>query len=63
MTTNRPPVTEFIGRQQELSVLTVALDDAMQGQGRVAMIAGEPGIGKPRITQELTAVAQGRAGR
>lgn len=31
----------FVGRQREMAELTAALDDAMAGQGRLVMVAGE----------------------
>ena len=43
----------FIGRQQEMSTLIATLDEALAGRGQVAMLAGEPGIGKTRLAQEL----------
>ncbi|MCH7621130.1 MAG: AAA family ATPase [Chloroflexi bacterium] len=43
----------FVGRQREMAELRGALDDAMAGQGRSVMLAGEPGIGKTRTAQEL----------
>ena len=36
-----------------MAVLREALDDAMSGHGRFVMLAGEPGIGKTRLAQEL----------
>ena len=48
----------FVGRHQEMAQLHTALDDAMAGHGRMVMLAGEPGIGKTRIAQELTSRAQ-----
>jgi ATP/maltotriose-dependent transcriptional regulator MalT len=50
----------FVGRQQEMVQLKAALDEALAGQGRVAMIAGEPGIGKTRTAQQLAAYAEER---
>lgn len=44
----------FVGRQQELVQLRAALDDTLSGRGQVVMLAGEPGIGKTRLAQELT---------
>ena len=44
----------FIGRLRELEALGTALDQAIAGQGRIVMLAGEPGIGKTRTAQELT---------
>jgi len=38
--------------------LMAALEDALSSQGRVVMLAGEPGIGKTRTSQELTIYAE-----
>ncbi len=51
---------DFIGRQQEMTQLRAALDDVLSGQGRLVMLAGEPGIGKTRLAQELAAHAADR---
>ena len=40
--------------------MTAALDDALADRGQIVMLAGEPGIGKTRLTQELTHYAQDR---
>ena len=48
----------FVGRQREMAELRAALDDAMSGRGRLVMLAGEPGIGKTRIAQELASHAE-----
>ncbi|HIB12956.1 MAG TPA: ATP-binding protein, partial [Dehalococcoidia bacterium] len=48
----------FVGRQQEMAALEAALHDALSGQGRLVMLAGEPGIGKTRTAQELAAYAK-----
>ncbi len=53
----------FIGRHQELDQLQAALDEALSGRGQVVMLAGEPGIGKTRIAQELAGVADRRGAR
>lgn len=50
----------FVGRQREMAELRSALRDAGAGQGRLVMLAGEPGIGKTRTSQELAAYAQAR---
>ena len=50
----------FVGRQREMAELRAALDDAMSGQGRLVMMAGEPGIGKTRTAQELAVLAEQR---
>jgi ATP/maltotriose-dependent transcriptional regulator MalT len=47
----------FVGRQRELEALCAALDTACKGHVRLALLAGEPGIGKTRTALELTAQA------
>ncbi len=47
-----------MGRQRELAELRAALDDAIGGHGRLAMLVGEPGIGKTRAAQELASHAE-----
>ena len=41
-----------------METLTAALDDALSGRGRMVMLAGEHGIEKTRLAQELAAYAQ-----
>ena len=41
-----------------MAMLTAALDRALSGQGQVVMLAGEPGIGKTRLAQELVSRAE-----
>lgn len=48
----------FIGRQREMSALKGAVDAATTGDGRIVMLAGEPGIGKTRLAQELSSYAE-----
>src|SRR5262249_24645840 len=43
----------FVGREAELGRLARALDRANAGEGRLAFLVGEPGIGKTRIAREL----------
>ena len=50
----------FVGRQTEMAELTATLDAALTGQGRLIMLAGEPGIGNTRTSQELAALAEER---
>ena len=40
-----------------------ALDDAVAGAGRLVLVAGEPGIGKSRLTEELATLAEARGAR
>jgi len=49
--------TPFVGRAGELAALTADLDAAVGGRGGVALVAGEPGIGKTRLVEELAARA------
>ncbi len=50
----------FVGRQRELAELESAVEAALIGQGRLVMLAGEPGIGKTRTAQELDSYAESR---
>ncbi|MCL4255313.1 MAG: protein kinase, partial [Anaerolineae bacterium] len=44
---------KFVGRETELNTLARALDDAVDGQSALWLIAGESGIGKSRLIEEL----------
>jgi class 3 adenylate cyclase/tetratricopeptide (TPR) repeat protein len=46
--------SRFVGRETELAQLHRALEQARRGQGQVAAIVGEPGVGKSRLVFELT---------
>jgi len=52
--------TPFVGRADELAALTADLDAAVGGHGGVALVAGEPGIGKTRLAEELALRAAAR---
>ncbi len=47
----------FVGREHELGELRTALDGALDGRGGLVLIAGEAGIGKTRLVQELALYA------
>ena len=42
-----------------MAELNALLDDSLSGHGQMAMVAGEPGIGKNRAAGELANYAQG----
>ena len=50
----------FIGRDAELGVLLARLDAVIAGRGGVLLLAGEAGIGKSRLTDELSRRASTR---
>ncbi|MEE9284316.1 MAG: AAA family ATPase, partial [Dehalococcoidia bacterium] len=52
--------TPFVGREAERAELRRLLDQAAKGQGALAMIGGEPGVGKTRLSEELMAEARQR---
>jgi DNA-binding CsgD family transcriptional regulator/tetratricopeptide (TPR) repeat protein len=47
----------LVGRHQELDRLRFLLNQAISGQPAVALVAGEAGVGKTRLTQEVARVA------
>jgi predicted ATPase/DNA-binding SARP family transcriptional activator len=47
------PRGAFVGREAELEELLGGLEDMIAGRGRVFLVAGEPGIGKSRLSDEL----------
>jgi tetratricopeptide (TPR) repeat protein len=48
----------LVGRRRELATLEASFAAARDGNGCVVTVAGEPGIGKTRITEEFTAWAR-----
>ncbi len=50
----------FVGRTEEFGALEAAFDDTQSGRTRLAMVVGEPGIGKTRLVEELGAYASMR---
>lgn len=63
MTINEARDSGFIGRQDEMAVLTAVLDEVLSGIGQMAMLAGEPGIGKTRLAQELANHSESKGAR
>jgi class 3 adenylate cyclase len=47
----------FVGRGAELGRLTERLAEATAGRGALGLVAGEPGIGKTRLAEELAEAA------
>jgi class 3 adenylate cyclase len=50
----------FVNRTTETDLLRARLAGAIRGRGGVVLLAGEPGIGKTRLAEELAAEASGR---
>jgi class 3 adenylate cyclase len=46
-------LTPFVGREDELRLLTNRWERALDGEGQVALIIGEAGIGKSRLLQRF----------
>ncbi len=57
----QPASRQLFGRNRELEILLGALADSEGGRARIVWIGGEPGIGKTRLAEELTAAATERA--
>ncbi len=49
-------LSRFVGRDRELATLTGLLGHVEQGDGQVAGIVGEPGVGKSRLILEMRRV-------
>lgn len=52
---NATPAPPLVGRQGELAALWAQAEGAIAGQTRIALVAGDPGIGKTRLLQALAA--------
>jgi DNA-binding CsgD family transcriptional regulator len=53
----------FVGRETELVQLQAAFERAADGQAELVLVAGEPGIGKTALCEQLITYAVGRGGR
>ncbi len=53
----------FVGREREMETLRAAAIDAMDGIGRLVLVAGEPGIGKTTLAEQGAAYARRRGMR
>jgi class 3 adenylate cyclase/tetratricopeptide (TPR) repeat protein len=56
-------LTAFVERDAERASLRRLVDDALAGHGRLALVAGEPGVGKSRLVAEIGDEAQARGMR
>jgi len=54
-------LSRVVGRKEELEMLLRRWRQAAQGDGRVMLIAGEPGIGKSRLAVALQELLRGEA--
>ncbi|MCH7801603.1 MAG: protein kinase, partial [Chloroflexi bacterium] len=63
--TGRDPryLRTFVGREPELRRLQSTFDDALTGHGAVVMVAGEMGIGKTTLCEQLATYATVRGGQ
>jgi len=50
----RSGATPLVGRDEELDLLLRRWRQAKAGEGRMVLVSGEPGIGKSRLTAELS---------
>ena len=48
-------LTPFVGREEELSLLTRRWERVRAGEGQLVVIVGEPGLGKSRLIEEFHA--------
>ena len=53
----------FVGREEELEELKASLEAVLAGSGMFVLLGGEPGIGKPRLAEELARQARSRGFR
>ena len=53
------PLTTFVGREEELGLLTRRWERAQAGEGQFVFTVGEPGIGKSRLVEEFRAKLAG----
>ncbi len=56
----RPAASPFIGHEKELAELQRRLNAAVDGECQFVVLAGEPGIGKTRLLEELANLAKAR---
>jgi ABC-type transport system substrate-binding protein len=57
----RPALAPFIGRTKEFAELQQRLNAAIAGECQFEVVAGEPGVGKTRLLEELEKLARARS--
>src|SRR4051794_4700856 len=57
-----PPARPLVGRDAELATLHAAIRGCFQGQPRVILVTGEPGVGKTRLMAEVSTRATSELG-
>ena len=57
-TADNYPGSPFVGREPEQARLRTGIQSAIDGQGRLILLSGEPGIGKTRLAEWLAAEAR-----
>jgi DNA-binding SARP family transcriptional activator len=57
------PARDFVDRASEMDALRGAIEQAISGQGRIVLLAGQPGIGKTRTAAEAVEHARSRGMR
>src|SRR5215217_1590511 len=57
---SRPALPTFVGRSKELAELQQQLNHAVAGECQFVVVAGEPGIGKTRLLDEIGNLAKAR---
>ena len=66
-TTQQSPTTQgrdpFVGRGPVIEALQAALASSIAGSGEMALLVGEPGIGKTRTAEEFSRLARGAGTR
>src|SRR5262245_27412415 len=50
-----PADRPFVGRAAERTAIAAHVEAAREGNGRLVLVSGEPGIGKTRLVEEATA--------
>lgn len=54
------PAEPFVGREAEIHELSSSFAQALAGRATFVLVAGDPGIGKTRLTEVFAAIAEGR---